>query len=131
MSLKTFFTAVEAHLNESLHVEAKVGEAPEGKAQYVVIWPAPGAPVDAPAISGHYGKEAMAVAFRVTVVAPTVTGLMYTQQDVNDALIDAHINGCLVVPDVIANRSATPLQDNTLRPAPHYLVTTWHTTLTR
>lgn len=134
MTPHQFYTELKTHVTAVVGkpwVPVAVGEAPDDADLYIVIWPAPGTPVDDRAVTNLMGTEATALDFQVTAVADSPGNLLLLMQDVTAALTEVIIGGHLVRPDVITNRAVRPFRDETLRPVRHYMATTWHTTLTR
>lgn len=134
MTPEEFFETLKSHVDDVVDdwVVVTLGEAPDEKVQqYVIIWPSPGTSLDERAVTGRMGNEATDLTFQLTTAAPTSMGLLYTMQQVNAALTETLIGGHLIRPDVVTNRAATPLQDDTVRPSRHYMATTWQTQLTR
>lgn len=117
---------VQAVVNNKTNVS--IGTAPN-EAPYVIIWPAPGTAVGEYRVDGTVGNEATQVTFQVTTAAPNALYLLDITRRVTAALTDLRIHNRLVQPDVVANRAALPLLDDTVSPARHYIATTWQITM--
>jgi hypothetical protein len=128
-----FFEALRTHVAQALPSRIPVGfnKAPDQSIDYVVIWPAPGTPVDDPTVNNLMGTEATALDFQVTAVSDQPIMLLQIMQRLTAALTETMVARHLVRPDVITNRAVRPLRDETRTPVRHYMVTTWQTTLTR
>lgn len=138
MTPRAFFETLQEHVDALTpdHVLVEVGKAPpyrqdENFHPYVILWPAPGTPLDDRTVTGMLGQDATDLTFQVTVAAPDSLTLLSAMQDVTHALTDTRIGGNIIRPDSIANRAAHPLKDESLRPIRHYVATTWETQLAR
>lgn len=130
MSVASMYSAVRAHLQTVVNPQTavEIGRAPD-EAPYVIIWPAPGSAVGEQRVDGTVGSEAVHVVFQVTTAAPSALYLLDVTRRVTAALTDLRIDNRLVQPDVVANRAATPLADESVSPTRHYIATTWQITM--
>jgi len=96
---------------------------------YILIWPNLGSPVDEQNVASQFTNSATTTTFQITVVAANQMAVMIEGNKLSTLLTDMTFGGRLIKPDVIANRAATILKDDTIRPARYYTATTWETTI--
>lgn len=133
-----FFEAVRTLVDQVTppHVQVTLGQPPDypdGRMihPYVIIWPTPGTTIDDRLIDGRMGAEATDISFQATAAGPDSLSAMQVTDDLAAALQDTIIGDAIIRADVIANREARPLADDTVRPVRYYTATTWQTQLTR
>lgn len=138
MTPAKFFRQVADHVRAVTpdHVQVTLGAAPDYPDgtpihPYVIVWPTPGTALDEQFIDGRMGAEATDISFQVTAAGPDPMSTMHVTADLAAALQDTIIDGAIIRADVIANREARPLADDTVRPVRYYTATTWQTQLTR